>query len=86
MAEHGHGHESADRHGKHNEWIGKKTKEALAVGGLSMLVAKGLFTAACVFPPFWMFGAIGLMTAGAYAFAARNKAGGASHKKGGGGH
>jgi hypothetical protein len=69
--------ESAEKgRGKHNEWIGRKTKEALGVGGLNMFVSSLLFSAFCINPPLYLLGAIGLMGVGSYAFGARDAKGG----------
>jgi hypothetical protein len=75
-----HGHESADKkHGKHGEWIGRKTKEALGAGIFSAVFGGALLAAAGItFPPY-ILAWLGLAGAGSYAFGARGSGGGKGH-------
>jgi hypothetical protein len=72
--------ESADRrHSKGGEWIGRKTKEALGVGGLNMFISAAIFSAICVNPPLWLIGMFGLSGIASYAIGARGGAGKKGH-------
>jgi hypothetical protein len=69
--------ESAEKgHGKHNEWVGRRTKEALGVGGMNVALSTLLFSAFCINPPLYLLGLIGLMGMGSYAIGASGGKGG----------
>lgn len=74
-----HKHEAASHHGGHDEWIGKKTKEALAAGGLTAYLSTALITAAGVAMPLYLIPMLGALGIGAYAFGARGKKAGGGH-------